>query len=359
MTTSGKVAGKDGVDRALISALHSRRWSEAIDELRRENLDTHGRDRLDEAVSVTGVISKSLVDEGIKLTYQLREAGISARAVSGSSRIDGTVEVVVGPAEVGGTIVLLGALGFHPQKKMSPGAIRALPRSSSELVFVPDDSPITRLIVRWGDKRGRSRPLAALEPSLGDLASVRLPGFAWWAYWPIRLLRVARRMLLPRRYSSGSAPYVATPNDLIVPLLERVGVGSNDVVADLGCGDGRILISAVSEFGCRGIGVESDESLAALARQRVLEAGLSEKVAIESGDALSVDFSAVSVVFVFLPAAMAAKIIPQVLERLPDRARILAHEQGAVNWPVEPTDSQLVIHPAGVTVAHIWVVNRD
>lgn len=357
MMHSGEVSGREEVDRALIAGLHSRRWFEAIDEIGRLNLDSDGRDRLAEAKFTTDRISQTLLEEQRRLSDHLGGSGIGAQAVSRSGRVDATVEISLAQAEVGKAIAVLDSLGFRPQREMSLGAISALARSSSELVLVPDNSPITRLIVRWDQKRRRTGLGGALKPSSGDLASVPLPEFAWWAYWPIHLARIAGRVF-KRAPSSGSAPYVATPNDLIVPLLERVGVGPDDKVADLGCGDGRILIAAVAEFGCLGIGVESDERLAASAVMRIDDAGFSEKIELHVGDALGLDFSDVSVVFIFLPTTMAARIIPQLLEMLPDGARILAHEQHAVNWPVEPTESQLVIDPAGVTVAHIWVVER-
>lgn len=352
--TSGRLFGSAEVDIALMSGLHDRRWVETIEEIRHLNLDSDGRKRLDEAALTSAQILKDMFDEGSRLAGKLVASEIAAE-VNAGDRIDGTIEIVVAPNDVDRAVPLLDSLGLQPQKELSPGAMRALLESSSALVMVPEvASPVTRLVLRWGEKQDRKGLLGLWNPSLTDLAAVRLPAYAWWTYWAIRPLRLARRSLSRRRESTGSAPYVATPMQLIIPLLEHLGISSKDVVADLGCGDGRILISAVTEFDCRGIGVESDKSLAALARQRVSEAGLSDKIEIQTGDAFSVDFSEVSVVFIFLPSGLATRLIPRVQQMLPNGARILAHEQNDVQWTVEPTRSQLVIHPAGITVAYIW-----
>lgn len=347
--------GRNDVDRELISALHARRWTEALQKLKEASLDDSGRARLDLAVATSTQIGRALIEEGRRLSSLLKDEGIDSRVVEGAARIDGTVELVLAPADVPRAVSLFKTRRLRSPKELSAGALVALPRSQTELALAPEkSSPITRLVLRWGDKTSRRGPLGVLNPSVADLAAVSLPAYAWWAYWGIRPVRLVGRKARRSRESSGSAPFVATPTELIAPLLGLVGLDADDLVADLGCGDGRILISAVETFGCRGVGIESDPALASLARGRVAAAGLTGQITIETGDAIDIDFSSVSVVFVFLPASMAARLIPRVLKLLPDGARVVAHEQNAVAWVIQPTHSELVIHPAGITVAYTW-----
>jgi predicted RNA methylase len=83
-------------------------------------------------------------------------------------------------------------------------------------------------------------------------------------------------------------------------MLRVAGVSQQDTVYDLGCGDGRILITAAEEFGARGLGVELDPSLAQTAAAAVQEKGLGDRVQIQQGDARGLDASAASVITLYL-----------------------------------------------------------
>jgi len=101
-----------------------------------------------------------------------------------------------------------------------------------------------------------------------------------------------------------------TPPDVVDQVVRELRLTASDVLADLGCGDGRILIAAVKHYGCRGIGVEIDPVRADEARRQVAEAGLSNLITIITGDALR-----------FWPAdhgvtAMVAYLYPDLLEKL-------------------------------------------
>jgi len=101
-----------------------------------------------------------------------------------------------------------------------------------------------------------------------------------------------------------------TPHALVETLLDQIGLRNSDVLADLGCGDGRILIAAAKR-GIRGIGVELDTKRAMVARHNVKEAGLSHLIHIENGDALEFDFSRVTCATTFLYPPLLAKLSPR------------------------------------------------
>jgi hypothetical protein len=100
-----------------------------------------------------------------------------------------------------------------------------------------------------------------------------------------------------------------TPHDLVEDMLAQVELRSDDIIGDLGCGDGRILIAAAKQ-GIRGIGIELDPVRAAVARQNVADAGVSDLVTIEVGDALDFDMDRITVATTYLYPPLLAKLAP-------------------------------------------------
>lgn len=92
---------------------------------------------------------------------------------------------------------------------------------------------------------------------------------------------------LQQQYRGTSLPAAQqpTPDEVIDQTLELLRLTDQDVLADIGCGDGRVLISAARQYGCRGVGVEIDPAMAETARRRVAEAGMSDRITIVTGDA--------------------------------------------------------------------------
>ncbi len=159
--------------------------------------------------------------------------------------------------------------------------------------------------------------------------------------------------------------FLGTPTGLAGDILAVARPTADDLVLDIGCGDGRVLVEAARRFGCRARGIEIDPGLAAAARARVADAGLTDRIEIMEADAGAADPSALvatgadaaTLVFLFLPPAATAALLPAVLAALPPGGRVVAHEQLAVSWPVPPSRSHLVLGDgaaAGVTVAHLF-----
>lgn len=96
------------------------------------------------------------------------------------------------------------------------------------------------------------------------------------------------------------AVYYPTPLHIARAMLRVAGVTQQDTVFDLGCGDGRIVITAAEEFGARGVGVELDPALAATAAAAVQDKGLADRVQIKQGDVRGLDASTASVITLYL-----------------------------------------------------------
>jgi ubiquinone/menaquinone biosynthesis C-methylase UbiE len=121
------------------------------------------------------------------------------------------------------------------------------------------------------------------------------------------------------------APFLATPPDVVERMLRLAGTTSKDVVYDLGCGDGRIIITAARTFGARGVGVDIDASLIATAQAAARDAGVEPLVTFKVQDAMTVDVSEATIVTLYLLAASNAKLRPALTRMLRPGARIVAH----------------------------------
>ncbi len=110
-------------------------------------------------------------------------------------------------------------------------------------------------------------------------------------------------------------------------MLKMARVTSTDVVCDLGCGDGRIVVTAAKRYGCRAIGYDLDPLRVQEARKNAEREGVAHLVAIEQKDVLSVDLTGVTVVTIYMGTEVNASLIPQ-LSRLPAGTRIVSHNFG-------------------------------
>jgi cyclopropane fatty-acyl-phospholipid synthase-like methyltransferase len=151
-------------------------------------------------------------------------------------------------------------------------------------------------------------------------------------------------------------PFLVTPLDLVAPLLVAADVGEDDVLLDVGCGDGRIVVEAARRWGCRAVGVERSEELAGVATDRAAGEGVSDRVRVVHGDGLDVSLTDISVVVMFLPMRVAARIVAALLRSLPAGARLWLHEQSALDPRMPPPDrSVLVLGAESLTIAHRWI----
>ncbi|WP_048191979.1 protein-lysine N-methyltransferase [Pyrolobus fumarii] len=133
--------------------------------------------------------------------------------------------------------------------------------------------------------------------------------------------------------SEPRVPYVPTPPGVARKMLELAGAGPDDIVYDLGCGDGRILITAVKEFGVkRAVGVEIRRELVQEARKKIAAEGLSDRIEIIHGDMFEVDISEASIVTLFLLTSVNDELAPKLEKELSPGTRVVSHEFQITSW---------------------------
>jgi len=135
------------------------------------------------------------------------------------------------------------------------------------------------------------------------------------------------------------APSAATPPDVVDRMLTFAKVGPNDVVYDLGCGDGRIVIAAAQKFGARGIGVDIDAALVAQAQANARTAGVADRVTFSVQDAMTTDVSPATVVTLYLLAASNVKLRPILAKQLRPGTRIVSHKYPIGDWDPEQVET--------------------
>lgn len=128
------------------------------------------------------------------------------------------------------------------------------------------------------------------------------------------------------------AHYVPTSLLTVHRMLTLAGVGPDDVVYDLGSGDGRLVIQAASAYGARGVGIELDEELVERSRRNAAEAGVSDRVSFIVGDLMTADLREATVVTLYLIPSTLERLRPRFLAELPPRARVVSHDFSAGDW---------------------------
>jgi len=130
-----------------------------------------------------------------------------------------------------------------------------------------------------------------------------------------------------------SIPYVATRNDTVQDMLWIANVGKDDVVYDLGSGDGRIVIAAVRDFSARrAVGIEIDPERIGESWKNAQKAGVTYRVEFIEGDLFTTDFRQASVVTLFLGHQSNIKLRPKMLTTLKPGTRIASHQFGMGEW---------------------------
>ena len=129
------------------------------------------------------------------------------------------------------------------------------------------------------------------------------------------------------------APYVPTPQSLVDTMLKMAQAGPGDIVYDLGCGDGRFLITAIKKFNVdSAIGFEISEHLSSIARDKVEMNQLSERIKIVNTDFMEADFSDATLITIYLTTSGNAKLRPKFKKELKEGTRIISHDFPITDW---------------------------
>jgi tRNA G37 N-methylase Trm5 len=118
--------------------------------------------------------------------------------------------------------------------------------------------------------------------------------------------------------------FVPTPQEVVEKMLEVAGVKKDDVVYDLGCGDGRIVVTAAKKYGCKAVGFDIDPQRVKESLENVKKNNVEKLVEIKQADIFTLDLSGASVITLYLLPDLNVKLIPQ-LEKLKPGSRIVSH----------------------------------
>ncbi len=140
---------------------------------------------------------------------------------------------------------------------------------------------------------------------------------------------MAQQPLLEKK---PEVPYVPTHEKVVAEMLKVAKVGKNDILYDLGSGDGRIVITAAKEFGARGVGVDIDPALIREARENALKAGVADKVKFLQQDLFETDIREATVVTLYLLPEVNRRLRPKLLSDLKPGTRVVSHNHDMGDW---------------------------
>jgi ribosomal protein L11 methylase PrmA len=148
-------------------------------------------------------------------------------------------------------------------------------------------------------------------------------------------------------------PYVPTHELVVAEMLKVAKVGKNDVLYDLGSGDGRIPITAAKRFGTRGVGVDIDPARVTEARANAVKAGVADKVKFMQQDLFETDIKEATVVTLYLLPDVNLRLRPKLLADLKPGTRVVSHNYDMGDW--KPLQTITVKVPEEHTI-YYWVV---
>jgi precorrin-6B methylase 2 len=152
-------------------------------------------------------------------------------------------------------------------------------------------------------------------------------------------------------------PYEPTPHHVVAEMLKLAQVGANDVVYDLGCGDGRIVIAAVKEFGARGVCVDIDPQRIRESRANAENAGVVERTLFLNQDLFDTDIRDATVVTLFLSPSVNLKLRPKLWRELKAGTRVVSYMHSMGEWT--PQQALTVESGSGPRKLFLWIVPAD
>ncbi|MDX2382303.1 MAG: class I SAM-dependent methyltransferase [Acidimicrobiia bacterium] len=348
----------------LSEGIHEHRLSDRAAQILDDPMASASDRRLSaRAIETTRRIGERTSLERERLVALLREAGVPVEPNDRDGpRQNHAISLAVSDhACADRAAELLEPGGYERWERWARGAAQSFRRVADHLTLgrTTDVTMVAR--IAWSPVRARTTFDRLFRPTAGDWDMIDLPERAWPAYSLVRPMRLLlERTPLLERHNAGLGPYLSTPESLIGPLLEFASLQPTDRFVDVGCGDGRLAVAAASSYGCQVVGIERSAELAAAARARAERAAVSDLVDIRVADARSADLSSASVVFMFLPINIVDALLAPTLEKLPNGARLIVHEQSRLPSSIDPPPdhSSPILGDEAVTVAHRWTARR-
>jgi SAM-dependent methyltransferase len=149
-------------------------------------------------------------------------------------------------------------------------------------------------------------------------------------------------------------PYVPTRPEVVDRMLEMAAVGKNDVLYDLGCGDGRIVITAAERYGTRGVGVDINPERIKESRENAAKANVTKLVEFLQQDLFQTDFHQATVVTLYLLTSVNLRLRPILFAQLRPGTRVVSHDFSMDSW--EPDNSDAVVAGGRTHNIYFWVI---
>jgi ubiquinone/menaquinone biosynthesis C-methylase UbiE len=135
------------------------------------------------------------------------------------------------------------------------------------------------------------------------------------------------------------APFVPTIDEIAEAILKMAKVTKDDVVYDLGCGDGRVVIMAAKKFGARGVGVDIDPERIRESKENARKAGVSDRVKFIQQDLFKTDISKATVVTLYLLPEVNLRLRPKLLKELKPGTRVVSNSFDMGDWEADKKES--------------------
>lgn len=145
-------------------------------------------------------------------------------------------------------------------------------------------------------------------------------------------------------------PYVPSSQKIVEEMLKLAGVGKSDIVYDLGCGDGRIVIAAAKKYGATGIGVDLNPERIKEANENAKEAEVEDKVTFYEGNLFDFDLSNATVLTLYLLPDVNRKLMPKILTEMKPGSRVVSHSFDMGKWQA---DKKVLV---GEKTIYLWIV---
>jgi SAM-dependent methyltransferase len=164
------------------------------------------------------------------------------------------------------------------------------------------------------------------------------------------LLAAALPLAAQQAAAPLDVPFVPTPADAVAAMLKLAGVKKDDVVYDLGSGDGRIVIAAARRYGARGVGIDIDPARIAEAEQNARAAGVASRVRFVRQDLFDADLGEATVVTLYLLPRINLRLRPKLLAELKPGTRVVSYGFDMGDWAPARTVA------VGSSTLYLWVI---
>jgi len=345
------------LERIMLDAIPDQRLVEVLEPFLAtdQTLNTPAQELAQQAISTCKAISNRMLGVQDQIIAALIDAGIKAGQTGDIARTNAlqfhSTGVMIHRDDLLEAIDVIQELDFRTSIDLTAARISVLKQTASQISFYRFDDVTTRLVLQFSTEPPTLLP-TKFRPTTADLASISLPGPLSWFYYTIKPVRVTWERLLSKRSAHHEIDFLGTPLELIEPMLSRLNLTKDDVLVDLGCGDGRILTVLAEKFGCRAIGVEHNAQLAGRAQKAARQSPANDLIEVRQGDASTADLAEATVIFMFLPTGLIAKILPSIKAQIESGVTVVMHEQARPK-AFRPDLSIPIFGSEALTVLHV------